>query len=58
VTETVQVDDAARVVLQVFDEIAKLLAFVPVIAIELMFSVALPVFVSVVVMGAEVVFNV
>jgi len=58
VTDTVQVEEAASVAPQVFVEIAKLFAFVPPMAIELIFSVALPVFVSVVVSAADVVFKV
>lgn len=55
VSLTVQVAEGARVAAQVFAEITKSEAFVPVTVIEDMFRAALPVFISVTVMGADVV---
>jgi hypothetical protein len=54
VTLTVQLADAARVVPQVLAEIRKSGAFVPMMVMLAMFSIAVPLFVSVVVKGAEV----
>ena len=54
VTETVQVPAAASVVVHVLEEIKKSAALVPVTVMLEIFSAAVPVFVRVVVSGADV----